>query len=225
MDVSYAVLVDGGFLKRKLYKKATKTHATADDIEAFITKLCKQPCFDGMRLHRVYYYDSKPYGEQVSKPLDGGTFQFAQSDVAQRNTAIYTGLSTKPFFAMRYGELHLNGWRLKREMLWNNARTKNITIDHTHLEPALQQKGVDMRIGLDIAGLTLKKIVQVIVLVTSDSDFIPAMKFARREGAQLFLVTLGHGVREGLKEHADLVLDKLEDPKPAAPPASMHPPA
>ena len=40
-----------------------------------------------------------------------------------------------------------------------------------------------MRVGLDIASLTLKKQVEVIVLVTGDSDFVPAMKFARREGA------------------------------------------
>ena len=75
------------------------------------------------------------------------------------------------------------------------------------LRPDIQQKGVDMRIGLDIASLTLKKQVGVLVLVTGDSDFIPAMKFARREGAQLFLVTLGHSGQDGLYEHADLVLD------------------
>lgn len=66
-----------------------------------------------------------------------------------------------------------------------------------------------MRIGLDIASLTLKKHAQMIVLVTADSDFVPAMKFARREGAQLVLITLGHGIRDGLKEHADIVIDHL----------------
>ena len=64
-----------------------------------------------------------------------------------------------------------------------------------------------MRIGLDIASLTLKRQVQVIVLVTADSDFVPAMKFARREGAQLFLITLGHGMRDGMRAHADLVVE------------------
>lgn len=32
------------------------------------------------------------------------------------------------------------------------------------------------------------------------------MKFARREGAQLVLVTLGHGVREEVYQHADIVI-------------------
>ncbi len=69
-----------------------------------------------------------------------------------------------------------------------------------------------MRIGLDIASLTLKKQVQVIVLVTADSDFVPAMKFARREGAQLVLVSLGHGIKDGMREHADLVIDQFPLP-------------
>ena len=64
-----------------------------------------------------------------------------------------------------------------------------------------------MRIGMDIASLTLKKLVQVIVLVTGDSDFIPAMKFARREGTQLFLAPIGHRIKDAMHEHADIVLN------------------
>ena len=79
-----------------------------------------------------------------------------------------------------------------------------------------------MRIGLDIAALTLKKIAQIIVLVSGDSDFVPAMKFARREGAQLYLVTLGHGVRDSMLDHADLKIDLpyrtlIPAPAPQAP--------
>jgi uncharacterized LabA/DUF88 family protein len=84
-----------------------------------------------------------------------------------------------------------------------------VTIRANDLEPNIQQKGVDMRIGLDIASLTLKRQVNVIVLVTGDSDFVPAMKFARKEGAQLFLVPLGHGIRDSLVEHSDLLIDGL----------------
>lgn len=58
-----------------------------------------------------------------------------------------------------------------------------------------------------MASLTLKKLSSVIVLVTGDSDFVPAMKFARREGAQLILVTLGHAVKEAMYHHADVVIN------------------
>jgi uncharacterized LabA/DUF88 family protein len=79
-----------------------------------------------------------------------------------------------------------------------------------------QQKGVDMRIGLDIAALTLKRHADIIVLVAGDSDFVPAMKFARREGAQLFLVTLGHAIRSEMREHADLSLEVDVNPRECA---------
>ncbi len=64
-----------------------------------------------------------------------------------------------------------------------------------------------MRIGLDIASLTMKRHAKVIVLVAGDSDFVPAMKFARREGAKLYLVTPGHTVRASMLEHSDLLLE------------------
>jgi uncharacterized LabA/DUF88 family protein len=51
-----------------------------------------------------------------------------------------------------------------------------------------------MHLGLD-AALTLKRHADVFVLVAGDGNFARAMKFAPREGAQLFLVTLGGCVR------------------------------
>ena len=82
------------------------------------------------------------------------------------------------------------------------------------LKPKIAQKGVDMRLGLDIASLTLKRQARIIALVTGDSDFVPAMKFARREGAQVFLVPLGHKIRDSMREHADLVLDDFAPTTP-----------
>jgi len=60
-----------------------------------------------------------------------------------------------------------------------------------------------MRIGLDIASLTLKKQVDTIVLITGDSDFVSAAKLARREGAEIILDPLRHNIKENLFEHID----------------------
>jgi len=86
------------------------------------------------------------------------------------------------------------------------AAEESLTLRSDDIKPVINQKGVDMRIGLDMASLSLKKLSSLIVLVTGDSDFVPAMKFARREGAQGFLVTLGHGVKEPMRHHADVVI-------------------
>ncbi|MBS3821515.1 MAG: NYN domain-containing protein [Phycisphaerae bacterium] len=62
-----------------------------------------------------------------------------------------------------------------------------------------------MKIGLDVAWMASKRIVDRIILVTADTDFIPAMKFARREGTQVSLVPMGVNLRTSLREHADEV--------------------
>jgi uncharacterized LabA/DUF88 family protein len=58
-------------------------------------------------------------------------------------------------------------------------------------KPDFEQKGVDMRIGLDIATFCNSKAVDRIVLITADTDCIPAMKHGRIAGLQIALVTFG----------------------------------
>ena len=60
-----------------------------------------------------------------------------------------------------------------------------------------------MRIGLDIASITLKRQADVVVLVSGDADFVPAAKLARREGMQFVLDPLWHTISPDLFEHID----------------------
>jgi uncharacterized LabA/DUF88 family protein len=78
----------------------------------------------------------------------------------------------------------------------------------------LRQKGVDMRIGLDIASMTLKHQVDTILLVTGDSDFVPAAKLARREGVEFLLDPLWQRVSDDLTEHVDGVVSVFPKPAP-----------
>ncbi|MDO8694762.1 MAG: NYN domain-containing protein, partial [Sheuella sp.] len=80
----------------------------------------------------------------------------------------------------------------------------------------LRQKGVDMRIAVDIASLTLKKQVGTIVLVTGDSDFVPAAKLARREGIEFILDPLWQNVNDDLFEHIDGLQSGIQKPHVAA---------
>ena len=205
MTTTYAMLLDGGFLRRKL--GSAKSPADAASVAPFTARVEALACLAGMRLHRIYYYDARPLEGTADTPLGGAPIDFGANPVAARNKSIQATLQREPFFALRMGELMHEGWHLKQKTLGKAG--PRVEIGAADLQPSVRQKGVDMRIGLDIASLTLKRQVQVIVLVTADSDFIPAMKFARREGAQLFLITLGHGIREGMHEHADLVIDHL----------------
>lgn len=204
---NYAILIDAGFLKRKLGSQAVP--ATAERITAFVDRLCTHELLRTMTLHRIYYYDAPPLMESVKLPLGGGSLNFGSTDLARHNSTLLQKLCRAPFFALRLGEVVFRGWKLNQKKL--NDKTDFLTITRDDLTPNVSQKGVDMHIGLDIASLTLKKQVKVIVLVTGDSDFVPAIKFARREGAQLYLVHLGHDVKDALIEHSDLALDVPND--------------
>ena len=60
-----------------------------------------------------------------------------------------------------------------------------------------------MRIGIDIASLAFKKQVDQIVLISGDSDFVPAAKQARREGIDFILDPMRATIKEDLFEHID----------------------
>lgn len=187
-DRCFAVLLDAGFLKYALKQKREDPPITAQLVERFIQSIGKLPALEGARLHRVYFYDAKPLTGKVRKP-DGSELDFSVSELARISHQQHSTIARLPYIAMRFGELSYRGWQVKNALLLSPQKLQSIS--PKDLAPNVQQKGVDMRIGLDIAALTLKKQAQVIVLVSGDSDLVPAMKFARREGSQLVLITLG----------------------------------
>lgn len=60
-----------------------------------------------------------------------------------------------------------------------------------------------MKIGIDIASLAYKHQVDQIILISGDSDFVPAAKLARREGIDFILDPMWADIKEDLHEHID----------------------
>lgn len=93
-------------------------------------------------------------------------------------------------------------------------------LDQQAVQLGLRQKGVDMRIGIDIVSLTLKKQADTIILVAGDSDFVPAAKLARREGMEFLLDPLWQQINDDLYEHIDGLQSGLPKPDVASSPDS-----
>mgnify|MGYP006425113139 CR=1 FL=1 len=89
---------------------------------------------------------------------------------------------------------------------WKSLQTDDVRL-------SLRQKGVDMRIGIDIATISLKKQADTIILVTGDSDFVPAAKVARREGVEFLLDPLWQSINNDLNEHVDGVVSGFRQSK------------
>lgn len=187
-----------GFVFHRL-RVALGRHPTAVEVRQFALKCLEKD----EEIFRIYCYDCPPYGEKQTHPLSKRIVDFSATPTFSTRTKIIGDLKTMDNIAFRSGELSFDGWIISKDATKDILKTGRALIDDD-FTPDIKQKGVDMKIGLDVAWLSSKSIVERIILVTADSDFIPAMKFARREGVQVVLVTMGHlFVRNELKEHAD----------------------
>ena len=174
----YAVLLDGGFLIRKLCERTRpKSFPDAADVEAVANAIAAHSCVAGLTRLRIYFYHARPATGVLRNPISGTETNLGRTDVYRQHENLLEKLELRPDFALRLG----------------STSTR-------------EQKGVDLRIGLDIARLALSRSVQSIVAVTADSDFIPAFKFARREGLRVFLCHFDHPVKRELRVHTDDII-------------------
>jgi uncharacterized LabA/DUF88 family protein len=181
-----AVLIDGGHA-RVLTKRAALTY-NPDYIEK-IAKACVEP---DESLLRILYYDCAPYVGKTKLPISGAEFEFKGSDHWLKEIA------SKNLFAVRRGVLKFRGYKPRKIPI------ANINLTDADFKPDFEQKGVDMRIGLDIANFSATRAVDRIILISGDTDCIPAMKQARISGLQVVLASLpNHKVAPELLWHAD----------------------
>ena len=217
-----AILIDGAYFLNRLPAllpdiDGSSAKAVADVLEALVNGHLEKlnetwqapDCYQ--LLYRSFYYDAEPFERKIKTPVARKEYLHAGTAQAQFRTSLFRELSRRPSFAVRLGEVGLATpqWNLSGEsrsrLLRGDASVLPLSDDD--FIPALRQKGVDMRIGLDIASITLKKQADTIVLVSGDTDFVPAAKLARREGAKFFLDPLGRSVPPALFEHIDDLLD------------------
>lgn len=185
-----ALLIDGGHL-RVCAKKAGRHYDNAF-IESFAPS-----CFIADEyLFRIFYYDSPQFRGKVTLPVSGKETKFSAND------GWLDALAMLERFAVRRGTLGFRGWRPKNTPINGEALTD------ADFAPIFEQKGVDMRIGLDIATFSERASLDRILLVSADTDMIPAMKHARKSGIEVGLVQLAQPtgpLHDTLKAHADFV--------------------
>lgn len=169
-------------------------------------------------LYRIYVYDCEPLDKNVPLPplkVNGDKSKNLSKTVTYTfRSGLLKCLRKQPYFAIRLGEIDENSyqWKIKNYDKFKQLLRKEISVDDLSNDDFvldIRQKGVDIKIGLDIATLSNKHLVEKIILITADSDFIPAIKHARREGiiVQLDPMYLPETqIKKGLLEHIDLLL-------------------
>lgn len=203
-----AILVDGGFYRkraRQLWGEKTPAE-TADGLFTY----CKRHLSEHGRKHdlyRIFYYDCPPIEKQLYHPLLQRTTDLSRTPQSKWMKAFLEELKQKRKVALRLGILDDNNseYQIRYDVLKKLCAGKIQISDlsEADFQPNIKQKGVDMKIGVDIASLAYKKQVEQIVLIAGDSDFVPAAKLARREGVDFVLDSLNAPIKEELFEHID----------------------
>lgn len=216
----FAIMLDGGYLTKKLRNRLGRT-VTADDIMKECVRLQNIQEVTQYELLRIYYYDAEPSSEAIVKPVSGDAYNLADTERYRNSQSLLDNLVMKPNIALRLGRVDLSyhHWRMKPTVAQALIQAPRQLAD-ADFELDLTQKGVDMRIGMDMARLALRQMVRAVIVVTGDADFVPAFKYVRREGVKVILDPMGGGGRRELKEHADIVLKPVKKKKRKAPKAA-----
>lgn len=157
-------------------------------------------------LYRIFFYDCPPVEKKMHRAISKKSIDYSKSEEATFRLALHEQLRQKRKVALRLGHLSPDvTWTLKPEVIQQLLK-KQITVDDLSDESTIlnvRQKGVDMRIGIDITSIALKKQATQIVLIAGDADFVPAAKLARREGIDFVLDPMWKTVPMTLNEHVD----------------------
>jgi uncharacterized LabA/DUF88 family protein len=158
-------------------------------------------------LFRLYYYDTLPFAGTSVNPISKATIDYAATPSHHARLEFFRELAQKELVALRKGEVRPRGWRLRdtyeQDLLKGNSMDR---LEASDIYIDFEQKGIDVRIGVDIATLALKRIVDRVILISGDSDMLPAMQLARVEGMQVIMVQVGTWMlNPSLIEEADFV--------------------
>lgn len=203
MKKKIAILIDGEWFRRRLDMalKGKLEHGVTADVmyrNALLAVECDEEIF------RIFYYDCPPYTGIEANPIDQAKVDFEQLPRHKARVRFLKEMKRKDYVAVRLGMVRKRGWTLNDTYIQKTIHGNHVAPQAQDVFLSFEQKGVDMRIGIDVATLSLKRIVDRVILFSGDTDMIPAMKLARREGVQVVLVEISSSVHKDLDEDADL---------------------
>ena len=223
-----AILVDGGFYRKRAFYfwGDISPELRAEELRKYCQKHITNRKNEERDLYRIFYYDCRPIEKKLYHPFLRKQIDFEKSDIYLWTERFFKELSSKRKFALRLGVLDAEyaHYNLKppvlKKILDGKKNFSELTQSDFQLY-GMSQKLVDMKIGIDIATLAYQRLVDQIILISGDSDFVPASKLARIHGIDFILDNMRNPIKQNLLEHIDGIqtyappVSRQEKPKKA----------
>lgn len=225
MHKRVAVLIDGGFYRKRYREIYRGMPSDPKELAKKLYGMAMAHAGNMDDLYRIFYYDCPPLSKKAHNPVSGRAVDFSKEPQAIYMNQYLEELKRKRKMALRLGHLgDFSEWRIRSRLTKDivSGKTDPTKLREDDVSYEMKQKGVDMKIGIDIATLALKQLVGKIILVAGDADFIPAAKLARREGIDFVLDPMWTHIHPDLYEHIDGLESKCPNPAKQAkrPPSS-----
>ena len=82
-------------------------------------------------------------------------------------------------------------------LIAGNVRGQEVTVDHK-TKVLFREKGVDVKIAVDLVAMAADKKIKTAILCSSDSDLQPAVQEARKRGIEVIYLGFGFQPNKGL---------------------------
>ena len=204
-----AILIDGAFYQ--IRARSLKGDLSPEERAKELISYCYSHLSDKNEgaddLYRIFYYGCPPAGKKVRHPLTQQDVDLSQTPQYAWGNEFIKQMTKQRKVALRLGRLseesagYILSEKIVKKLCGGTVKFKDLK--ESDFEFNIKQKGVDMKIGVDIASLAYKRQVDKIILIAGDSDFVPASKLARREGIDFVLDPMWNNINPDLHEHID----------------------
>ena len=159
------IFIDGGYLN-SLARDKFDIRPNFAKVRDQITGIVRDQTHEPLDLLRAYYYYCLPYQSDPATEEEKSRMS--------RQQRLFAAIRRLDNYTVREGRLAYRGQDDKGE-------------------PILQQKRIDLLLGLDFALLSGQNRMTHAAVVTGDSDLIPAVEVANQEGVTTWLFHGPHG--------------------------------
>jgi len=163
-----AILLDWENVRKQVFEAATrklKIRVDYNEVENVVKFARAFVDTTQEEIYRIFVYLAAPLREVRVK---GQVRDFSEHPAYLRHVTFVERLGQQEYVAMRKGRLQFRGIKPDGNL-------------------DLVQKQVDLLIGIDISDMSYRKLVDRILVLAYDTDIIPALKIARKNGVQIVL--------------------------------------